>query len=91
MNTLVRWLLAHARKSNARHVQGFRCFKVVKSYLKDELFSLNIRSRLSLHALTLCYGNGGIAIANAAGQSVGIVALGSHPESFQFEPNGDLV
>ena len=37
------------------------------------------------------YGNGGIAIANAAGQKVGSVALDSHPESFQFEPNGDRV
>ena len=37
------------------------------------------------------YGNGGIAIANAAGQHVGSVALDSHPESFQFEPNGDRV
>jgi hypothetical protein len=37
------------------------------------------------------YGNGGIAIANAAGQNVGSVALGAHPESFQFEANGDRV
>jgi DNA-binding beta-propeller fold protein YncE len=37
------------------------------------------------------YGNGGIAIANAAGQNVGSVALESHPESFQFEPNGGRV
>jgi DNA-binding beta-propeller fold protein YncE len=37
------------------------------------------------------YGNGGIAIANAAGQNLGSVALDTHPESFQFEPNGDRV
>jgi hypothetical protein len=37
------------------------------------------------------YGNGGIAIANTAGQNVGSVALNTHPESFQFEPNGDWV
>jgi DNA-binding beta-propeller fold protein YncE len=37
------------------------------------------------------YGNGGIGIANAAGQNVGSIALDSHPESFQFEPNGDRV
>jgi DNA-binding beta-propeller fold protein YncE len=37
------------------------------------------------------YGNGGIAIANAAGQKVGSVSLDTHPESFQFEPNGDRV
>jgi hypothetical protein len=37
------------------------------------------------------YGNGGIAIANGAGQNVASVALDTHPESFQFEPNGDRV
>jgi DNA-binding beta-propeller fold protein YncE len=37
------------------------------------------------------YGNGGIAITSAAGQNVGSVALDTHPEAFQFEPNGDLV
>jgi DNA-binding beta-propeller fold protein YncE len=37
------------------------------------------------------YGSGGIAIANAAGQNVGSVALDTHPESFQFDPNGDRV
>jgi hypothetical protein len=37
------------------------------------------------------YGKGGIAIANAGGQNVGSVALDSHPESFQFEPNRDRV
>ena len=37
------------------------------------------------------YGNGAIAIANAAGQNVGSVVLDTHPESFQFEPNGDRV
>jgi DNA-binding beta-propeller fold protein YncE len=34
------------------------------------------------------YGNG-IAIVNSAGQKVGSIALGSHPESFQFEETGD--
>jgi DNA-binding beta-propeller fold protein YncE len=37
------------------------------------------------------YGNGGIGIVNSTGQNVGSVALGSHPESFQFEQNGDRV
>jgi hypothetical protein len=37
------------------------------------------------------FGDGGIAIANAAGQNLGSVALGSHPESFQFEPGADRV
>jgi DNA-binding beta-propeller fold protein YncE len=34
------------------------------------------------------YGNG-IAIINSAGQKVGSIALGSHPESFQLEETGD--
>jgi DNA-binding beta-propeller fold protein YncE len=34
------------------------------------------------------YGNG-IAIVNSAGQKVGSIALGSHPESFQFGETGD--
>ena len=37
------------------------------------------------------YGNGGIGIVNSTGQNVGSVALGTHPESFQFEQNGDRV
>jgi len=36
------------------------------------------------------YGNG-IAIINPAGQKVGSIQLGSHPESFQFEAKGDQV
>jgi DNA-binding beta-propeller fold protein YncE len=36
------------------------------------------------------YGNG-IAIINPAGQKVGTIQLGSHPESFQFEAKGDEV
>jgi DNA-binding beta-propeller fold protein YncE len=37
------------------------------------------------------YGNGGIGIVNSAGQNVGSVGLGTHPESFQFEQTGDRV
>jgi DNA-binding beta-propeller fold protein YncE len=37
------------------------------------------------------YGNGGIGIVNSTGQNAGSVALGTHPESFQFEKNGDRV
>jgi hypothetical protein len=37
------------------------------------------------------YGNGGIGIVNSMGQKVGAVGLGTHPESFQFEANGDRV
>ena len=51
----------------------------------------NIRYDEQTGNIWVGYGNGGIAIANAAGQSVGSVALDSHPESFQFEPNGDRV
>jgi DNA-binding beta-propeller fold protein YncE len=36
------------------------------------------------------YGDG-IAIINSAGQKVGTIQLGSHPESFQFEEKGDQV
>jgi DNA-binding beta-propeller fold protein YncE len=36
------------------------------------------------------YGNG-LAIINSAGQKVGSISLGSHPESFQFEEKGDQV
>jgi hypothetical protein len=35
------------------------------------------------------YGNGGIGIVNSAGQKVGSVDLGTHPESFQFDQSGD--
>ena len=37
------------------------------------------------------YGNGGIGIVNSTGENVGSITLGSHPESFQFEQNGDRV
>lgn len=36
------------------------------------------------------YGNG-LAILNSAGQKVGSISLGSHPESFQFEEKRDKV
>jgi DNA-binding beta-propeller fold protein YncE len=37
------------------------------------------------------YGYGGLAIINSAGQIVGSVSLGSHPESFLFDDAGDRV
>jgi len=37
------------------------------------------------------YGNGGIGIVNSTGEKVGSVELGAHPESFQFDQNGDRV
>ncbi len=51
----------------------------------------NVRYDQQTGNIWVGYGNGGIAIANAAGQNVGSVALGTHPESFQFEQNGDRV
>ena len=51
----------------------------------------NVRYDQQTGNIWVGYGNGGIAITNATGQKVGSVALGSHPESFQFEPNGDRV
>ena len=37
------------------------------------------------------YGNGGISIVNSTGQRVGSIALGTHPEAFQFDTTGDRV
>jgi hypothetical protein len=51
----------------------------------------NVRHDEQTGNIWVGYGNGGIAIANAAGQNVDLVALDTHPESFQFEPNGDRV
>jgi hypothetical protein len=36
-------------------------------------------------------GSGGLGIVNSTGQKVGAIELGSHPESFQFEQNGNRV
>jgi DNA-binding beta-propeller fold protein YncE len=37
------------------------------------------------------YGNGGIGVVNSMNQKVATVDLRAHPESFQFEENGDRV
>jgi DNA-binding beta-propeller fold protein YncE len=37
------------------------------------------------------YGDGGIGIVNSTGKKVGSIVLGTHPESFKFEENGDRV
>jgi DNA-binding beta-propeller fold protein YncE len=37
------------------------------------------------------YGSGGLGIVDSTGQKIGAIELGSHPESFQFEQNGDRV
>jgi hypothetical protein len=48
----------------------------------------NVRYDQQTSDVWVGYGNG-IAIVNWAGQKVGSIALGSHPESFQFEETGD--
>jgi DNA-binding beta-propeller fold protein YncE len=50
----------------------------------------NIRYDQEAGDVWVGYGNG-IAIINSAGQKVGSIQLGSHPESFQFEEKGDQV
>ena len=51
----------------------------------------NVRYDQQMGDIWVGYGNGGIGIVNSTGQNVGSVALGTHPESFQFEQNGDRV
>ena len=51
----------------------------------------NVRFDQQTGDIWVGYGNGGIGIVNSTGQNVGSVALGTHPESFQFEQSGDRV
>jgi DNA-binding beta-propeller fold protein YncE len=51
----------------------------------------NVRCDQQTGDIWVGYGNGGIGIVNSTGQKVGSIALGTHPESFQFEQNGDRV
>jgi DNA-binding beta-propeller fold protein YncE len=51
----------------------------------------NVRSDRHNGDIWVGYGNGGIGIVNSMGQKVATVELGTHPESFQFEDNGDRV
>jgi DNA-binding beta-propeller fold protein YncE len=51
----------------------------------------NVRYDQQTADIWVGYGNGGIGIVSSTGQNVGSVALGTHPESFQFEQNGDRV
>jgi DNA-binding beta-propeller fold protein YncE len=37
------------------------------------------------------YGNGGIEIVSSTGQKVGSIALGTHPEAFQFDVTADRI
>ena len=51
----------------------------------------NVRYDQQTGDIWVGYGNGGIGIVNSTGQKAGSIALGTHPESFQFEQNGDRV
>ncbi len=51
----------------------------------------NVRDDEQTGDIWVGYGNGGIGIVNSTGQNAGSVTLGTHPESFQFEKNGDRV
>ena len=50
----------------------------------------NVRYDQKTGDIWVGYGNG-IAIVNSTGQKVGSIALGSYPESFQFEETGNRV
>jgi DNA-binding beta-propeller fold protein YncE len=51
----------------------------------------NVRQDPQTGELWVGYGNGGLGIVNPTGQKSGSLDLGTHPESFQFEANGDRV
>jgi DNA-binding beta-propeller fold protein YncE len=51
----------------------------------------NVRYDQQTGDIWVGYGNGGIGIVSTTGKNVGSVALGTHPESFQFDKNGDRV
>src|ERR1700730_16928906 len=51
----------------------------------------NVRYDQQTGDIWVGYGNGGIGIVNSTGHNAGSVNLGTHPESFQFEPNGNRV
>ena len=51
----------------------------------------NIRYDQETGDIWVGYGAGGIGIVSSIGKKVGSIALGTHPESFQFEEHGDRV
>jgi DNA-binding beta-propeller fold protein YncE len=51
----------------------------------------NVRYDRSTGDIWVGYGSGGLGIVNSTGQKIGSIELGTHPESFQFEQNGDRV
>jgi len=51
----------------------------------------NIRYDQETGNIWVGYGDGGIGIVSSMGKKVGLISLGTHPESFQFAENGDRV
>jgi DNA-binding beta-propeller fold protein YncE len=51
----------------------------------------NVRYDRQTGDIWVGYGHGGLGIVNSAGQKIGSISLGSHPESFLFEATGDRV
>jgi DNA-binding beta-propeller fold protein YncE len=51
----------------------------------------NVRYDQETGNIWVGYGDGGIGIVNSTGKKVGSIVLGTHPESFKFEENGDRV
>jgi DNA-binding beta-propeller fold protein YncE len=51
----------------------------------------NVRYDRKTGDIWVGYGHGGLGIVNSAGQEVGLISLGSHPEAFLFEETGDRV
>jgi DNA-binding beta-propeller fold protein YncE len=51
----------------------------------------NVRSDPESGDIWVGFGNGGIGVIDSSGQKVGMVSLGSHPESFQFDETAHRV
>jgi len=51
----------------------------------------NVRYDRKTGDIWVGYGHGGLGIVDSAGQEVGLISLGSHPEAFLFEETGDRV
>jgi DNA-binding beta-propeller fold protein YncE len=51
----------------------------------------NIRIEADTGDIWVGFGSGGIAIIDSKGQQAGLISLGSHPESFQFDRGVDRV
>jgi DNA-binding beta-propeller fold protein YncE len=67
-----------------------------KSFVPQETLEFgddadNVRYDQQTGDVWVGYGNGGIGIVNSTGQQVGSIALGTHPEAFQFDPTGDRI